>query len=99
MHDVYVMMDINVRYARDDIIGGPGWPNAGHDRHNGEIAAFHLDGYANCIHSSQGVIIEFIRILGFRLAPPVAGRRLNLTSLLPVTTKKLHDTYVVKGIN
>ncbi len=38
------------------------------------------------------------RILGFGLAPPVAGRKINLTQLIPVTEKKLFETYVMKGI-
>ena len=43
-------------------------------------------------------IISIISILGFRLAPPVVGRRINLTELLPVTSKSLLKTYVKKGI-
>ena len=31
------------------------------------------------------------------MAPPVAGRKINLTSLLPVTTKALYDTYLTEG--
>ena len=31
------------------------------------------------------------------MAPPVAGRKINLTSLLPVTTKTLYDTYLTEG--
>lgn len=37
-------------------------------------------------------------ILGFRIAPPVVGRRLNLTQLKPVTTTGLQATYLMKGI-
>ena len=33
------------RYERDHVI--PGEPYAGFDRHNGEIAGFHLDGSVN----------------------------------------------------
>ena len=41
---------MSYRYARDEIVDGPDNPYAGYDRHNGEIAAFHLDGYVtvNC---------------------------------------------------
>jgi hypothetical protein len=71
-----------MRYLREDIIDGPLDPYRGYDRHNGEIASFHLDG-----------------LLGFKLAPPVVGRRLNLTYLLPVTTKELKDTYTTENGN
>ena len=37
------------------------------------------------------------RILGFRIAPPVVGRKLNLTALKPVTSDKLLETYFIKG--
>ncbi len=37
-------------------------------------------------------------ILGFRIAPPVVGRRLNLTQLKPVTTTGLQATYLMKGM-
>jgi len=39
----YVNLVLHVcRYERDHVI--PGEPYAGFDRHNGEIAGFHLDG-------------------------------------------------------
>lgn len=31
------------------------------------------------------------------MAPPVAGRKINITQLIPVTEKKLFETYVQKG--
>ncbi|CAI8055918.1 Glycosaminoglycan xylosylkinase [Geodia barretti] len=62
------------RYQRDEVIQGD--PYAGFDRHNAEIAGFHLDG-----------------LLGFRIAPPVVGRRVNLTYVWPVTTDTLRNTY------
>lgn len=37
-------------------------------------------------------------ILGFRIAPPVVGRKLNLTELKPVTTTGLQATYLKKGM-
>lgn len=37
------------------------------------------------------------RILGFRIAPPVVGRVLNLTQLKPVTSEKLLATYFKEG--
>lgn len=37
-------------------------------------------------------------ILGFRIAPPVVGRMLNLTRLKPVTTTGLQATYLMKGM-
>lgn len=33
------------RYNRETIVDGPNDPYAGFDRHNGEIAAFHLEGW------------------------------------------------------
>lgn len=33
------------RYDRDTIVDGPDDPYRGFDRHNGEIASFHLEGY------------------------------------------------------
>ena len=52
-----------------------------------------FDPYHNYIIS---IVIN--SILGLRLAPPVVGRRINLTELLPVTSKSLLKTYVKKGI-
>ena len=37
-------------------------------------------------------------ILGFRIAPPVVGRKLNLTQLKPITTTGLQATYLQKGM-
>ena len=37
-------------------------------------------------------------ILGFRLAPPVVGRKINLTTLASVTTDKLRATYLDRGL-
>lgn len=71
-----------MRFSRDAIVDGPDDPCRGQDRHNGEIASFHLES-----------------ILGYRLAPPVAGRKINLTELLPVTSKALHDTYLTEDGN
>lgn len=45
------------RYERDYVI--PGEPYAGFDRHNGEIAGFHLDGYVYvCVYVRKGPINE-----------------------------------------
>ena len=38
------------------------------------------------------------RLLGFRLAPPVVGRKINLTALRPLTSQKLLDTYLEEGL-
>ncbi len=78
----------------------PGKPYAGFDRHNGEIAGFHLDGYT---YYSWHVAFYYIcsllsRILDFRLAPPVVGRVLNLSQLAPVTSEKLMKTYFKDGM-
>lgn len=43
-------------------------------------------------------ITIFCSLLGFGMAPPVSGRILNLTKLIPVTEKKLFETYIMKGI-
>lgn len=70
-----------MRYERNVKIGGD--PYSGYDRHNAEIAAFHLSG-----------------ILGFRRAPPVAGRRVNLSQeVIPVTEPKLRETFFVENGN
>lgn len=58
-----------------------GEPYAGYDRHNAEVAAFHLD-----------------RILGFRRAPLVVGRHINLrTEIKPVATEQLLSTFLTQG--
>ncbi|XP_036716568.1 glycosaminoglycan xylosylkinase isoform X2 [Balaenoptera musculus] len=64
------------RYNRDYVVEGE--PYAGYDRHNAEVAAFHLD-----------------RILGFRRAPLVVGRFVNLrTEIKPVATEQLLSTFL-----
>ncbi|TRZ01662.1 hypothetical protein DNTS_006147 [Danionella cerebrum] len=69
------------RYRRDYVVEGE--PYAGYDRHNAEIAAFHLD-----------------RILGFRRAPLVVGRFMNLkTEIKPVATDQLLSTFLVHANN
>ncbi|VFV28960.1 glycosaminoglycan xylosylkinase-like [Lynx pardinus] len=69
------------RYNRDYVVEGE--PYAGYDRHNAEVAAFHLD-----------------RILGFRRAPLVVGRFVNLrTEIKPVATEQLLSTFLTVGNN
>ncbi|XP_063056730.1 glycosaminoglycan xylosylkinase [Engraulis encrasicolus] len=69
------------RYSRDYVVEGE--PYAGYDRHNAEVAAFHLD-----------------RILGFRRAPLVVGRLVNLrTEIKPVATDQLVSTFLMQGNN
>uniref|UniRef100_G1SWU9 FAM20B glycosaminoglycan xylosylkinase n=1 Tax=Oryctolagus cuniculus TaxID=9986 RepID=G1SWU9_RABIT len=69
------------RYSRDHVVEGE--PYAGYDRHNAEVAAFHLD-----------------RILGFRRAPLVVGRFVNLrTEIKPVATEQLLSTFLTAGNN
>ncbi|XP_073499435.1 glycosaminoglycan xylosylkinase [Phyllobates terribilis] len=69
------------RYSRDYVVEGE--PYAGYDRHNAEVAAFHLD-----------------RILGFRRAPLVVGRYVNLiTEIKPVATEQLLSTFLKQGNN
>ncbi|XP_052593247.1 glycosaminoglycan xylosylkinase [Peromyscus californicus insignis] len=69
------------RYSRDYVVEGE--PYAGYDRHNAEVAAFHLD-----------------RILGFRRAPLVVGRYINLrTEIKPVATEQLLSTFLTVGNN
>uniref|UniRef100_UPI00358ED66F glycosaminoglycan xylosylkinase-like n=1 Tax=Myxine glutinosa TaxID=7769 RepID=UPI00358ED66F len=69
------------RYSRDYIVEGE--PYAGYDRHNAEVAAFHID-----------------RILGFRRAPLVVGRSVNLkTEIKPVATERLLATFLHQGNN
>ncbi|KAA8589275.1 hypothetical protein FQN60_012640 [Etheostoma spectabile] len=63
--------------------GGQKVPYAGYDRHNAEVAAFHLD-----------------RILGFRRAPLVVGRYVNVrTEIKPVATDQLLSTFLMQGNN
>ncbi|KAG9350958.1 hypothetical protein JZ751_024847 [Albula glossodonta] len=67
------------RYSRDYVVEGE--PYAGYDRHNAEVAAFHLD-----------------RILGFRRAPLVVGRFVNLrTEIKPVATDQLLSTFLMQA--
>ncbi|MEQ2167188.1 Glycosaminoglycan xylosylkinase [Goodea atripinnis] len=67
------------RYNRDYVVEGE--PYAGYDRHNAEVAAFHLD-----------------RILGFRRAPLVVGRYVNLrTEIKPVATDQLLSTFLMQS--
>ncbi|XP_037056813.1 LOW QUALITY PROTEIN: glycosaminoglycan xylosylkinase-like [Peromyscus leucopus] len=69
------------RYSRDFVLKGE--PYAGYDRHNAEVAAFHLD-----------------RILGFRRAPLVVGRYINLrTEIKPVATEQQLSTFLTVGNN
>ncbi|XP_064616277.1 glycosaminoglycan xylosylkinase-like [Liolophura sinensis] len=68
-------------YKRDTILSGS--PYIGRDRHNGEVAAFHLN-----------------RILEFRRAPLVVGRRINLdTEIIPVASPALLKTFFTNGSN
>lgn len=70
-----------MRYERDHVIEGNAWD--GYDRHNAEIAAFHLD-----------------RVLNFRRAPLVTGRRINLISeILPIAADRLSETFKQKDGN
>ena len=43
------------------------------------------------------VYMWWVSILGFRMAPPVVGRVLNLTKLNAVTSEKLAKTYFKDG--
>lgn len=37
--------------------------------------------------------VSLHRLLGFQIAPPVVGRRINLTAVWPVTSAALRETY------
>ena len=43
------------------------------------------------------VHITSFSLLGFRLAPPVVGRVIDLNAIKHVTSQKLLDTYFMKG--
>ena len=47
-----------------------------------------------CYSVCVPLVLCHSRLLGFRIAPPVVGRRVNLTALLPITTQTLRSTYV-----
>ncbi|XP_014663876.1 PREDICTED: glycosaminoglycan xylosylkinase-like [Priapulus caudatus] len=69
------------KYARDKVIKGT--PYAGYDRHNGEIAAFHL-----------GRILGLRRI-----PVAVGRRINLTSELMPVAELRLLETFLVKGDN
>lgn len=100
------------RYKRDFVVEGE--PYAGYDRHNAEVAAFHLDRYVDIMDTvvslldiSAGTNLCFVfvcvfnalfRILGFRRAPLVVGRYINLrTEIKPVATDQLLGTFLMQG--
>ena len=64
------------------------WTGEG-GREGGRLAGFTTDFAAFLIPD---------RILGFRIAPPVVGRILNLTALRRVTSEKLNRTYLKDGM-
>lgn len=103
------------RYRRDFVVEGE--PYAGYDRHNAEVAAFHLDRYIHVMDTVVCVsvrsvsrkticcccccfvcVFNAIRILGFRRAPLVVGRYINLrTEIKPVATDQLLSTFLMQG--
>ncbi|NXV15382.1 FA20C kinase, partial [Cepphus grylle] len=69
-----------------------------YERHNAEIAAFHLDRQVKWICSKRKVEIL---ILDFRRVPPVAGRLVNMTREIRDVTrdKKLWRTFFISPAN
>ncbi|XP_065917150.1 glycosaminoglycan xylosylkinase-like isoform X2 [Dysidea avara] len=51
------------------------------------------------MHTAEIVGFYLDGLLGFRLAPPVVGRVIDLTALKSVTSQKLLDTYFMQGDN
>lgn len=74
----------------------PGEPYAGFDLHTAEIVGFYLD-RLSILYTPDHVTIVIISLLGFRLAPPVVGRVIDLNGIKSVTSQKLLDTYFMKG--
>ncbi|TRY83992.1 hypothetical protein DNTS_009940, partial [Danionella cerebrum] len=65
------------------------------ERHNAEIAAYHLDRKADDEPPDEGLILDFRRV------PPVAGRLVNMTREIRDVTrdKKLWKTFFVSPAN
>ncbi|OBS64645.1 hypothetical protein A6R68_06814 [Neotoma lepida] len=81
------------RYSRDYVVEGE--PYAGYDRHNAEVAAFHLDRYVYSLMVPFLISFREKLILGFRRAPLVVGRYVNLrTEIKPVATEQLLSTFL-----